>query len=243
METGREFSFVGLLSLAQLISWGALYYSFAIVSVPIERDLGWDKATVNGAWSIGLLFTGFGRLSGRNIPRPAGRPHHHARQYITWSGVPPPMVKYGASLHALRRVHRTWHRYVRVSLRSRICRADAAFSDDLHGSDQPTHLGRRTRSHYICSSRGLVSQLARTADNSANACDYLARGMLPNSRIGPVRAINDYGRTNGIAGRKGKHSGLKACTASSLVLGSPGDVYDSLHTCHRNRVSHHGRRS
>ena len=58
METGREFSFVGLLSLAQLISWGALYYSFAIVSVPIERDLGWDKATVNGAWSIGLLFTG-----------------------------------------------------------------------------------------------------------------------------------------------------------------------------------------
>ena len=58
METDREFSFVGLLSLAQLISWGALYYSFAIVSVPIERDLGWDKATVNGAWSIGLLFTG-----------------------------------------------------------------------------------------------------------------------------------------------------------------------------------------
>ena len=38
------------------------------------------------------------------------------------------------------------------------------------------------------------------ADNSPNACDYLARGMLPNSRIGPARAINDYGRTNGIAG-------------------------------------------
>lgn len=76
METGREFSFVGLLSLAQLISWGALYYSFAIVSVPIERDLGWDKATVNGAWSIGLLFTGLAafpvgifldRLGGRII--------------------------------------------------------------------------------------------------------------------------------------------------------------------------------
>ena len=76
METDREFSFVGLLSLAQLISWGALYYSFAIVSVPIERDLGWDKATVNGAWSIGLLFTGLAafpvgifldRLGGRII--------------------------------------------------------------------------------------------------------------------------------------------------------------------------------
>jgi hypothetical protein len=76
METDREFSFVGLLSLAQLISRGALYYSFAIVSVPIERDLGWDRATVNGAWSIGLLFTGLAafpvgifldRLGGRII--------------------------------------------------------------------------------------------------------------------------------------------------------------------------------
>lgn len=56
--TGRGHSFVALLSLAQLISWGSLYYAFAVVSVPIERDLGWDKATVNGAWSIGLLMTG-----------------------------------------------------------------------------------------------------------------------------------------------------------------------------------------
>ena len=59
-----------------LFSWDALYYSFAIVPVPIERDLGWDKATVNGAWSIGLLFTGLAafpvgifldRLGGRII--------------------------------------------------------------------------------------------------------------------------------------------------------------------------------
>jgi MFS family permease len=74
METDREFSFVGLLSLAQFISWGALYYSFAIVSVPIERDLGWDKATVNGAWSIGLLFTGLAAfLVGIFLDRLGGR--------------------------------------------------------------------------------------------------------------------------------------------------------------------------
>jgi predicted MFS family arabinose efflux permease len=45
------------LSAAQLVSWGALYYTFAVVSGPIGRDLGWDKATVNGAWSVGLLIT------------------------------------------------------------------------------------------------------------------------------------------------------------------------------------------
>ncbi|MBW7962982.1 MFS transporter [Bradyrhizobium sp. BR 10261] len=75
-ETRRDVSFVGFLSLAQLISWGALYYTFAVVSVPIERDFGWDKATVNGAWSIGLLITGLAafpvgicldRLGGRII--------------------------------------------------------------------------------------------------------------------------------------------------------------------------------
>ena len=57
-ELRGSFGFVALLSFAQLISWGALYYSFAVVAGPIERDLGWDKTTVNGAWSVGLLVTG-----------------------------------------------------------------------------------------------------------------------------------------------------------------------------------------
>ncbi|WP_177243308.1 MFS transporter [Bradyrhizobium sp. Gha] len=71
---GSELSFVGLLSLAQLISWGALYYTFAVVSVPIERDLGWDKATVNGAWSTGLLITGLAAFPvGMLLDRLGGR--------------------------------------------------------------------------------------------------------------------------------------------------------------------------
>jgi predicted MFS family arabinose efflux permease len=71
---GRYFPFVWVLSLAELVSWGTLYYTFAVVSGPMERDLGWDKVTINGAWSIGLLLTGLVALPvGAMLDRLGGR--------------------------------------------------------------------------------------------------------------------------------------------------------------------------
>lgn len=49
---------VWILSAAQIASWGALYYTFAVISEPMQLELGWDKATINGAWSVALLLTG-----------------------------------------------------------------------------------------------------------------------------------------------------------------------------------------
>ena len=31
---------VGWLSLAQLISWGSVFYTFALLTAPLERELG-----------------------------------------------------------------------------------------------------------------------------------------------------------------------------------------------------------
>lgn len=47
------------LSLGQLTTWGSLYYSFSLFVAPMERDLGWSKAELNGALSLGLLISGF----------------------------------------------------------------------------------------------------------------------------------------------------------------------------------------
>jgi len=47
------------LSLGQLITWGSLYYSFSLFIAPMERELGWTKAELNGALSLGLLVAGF----------------------------------------------------------------------------------------------------------------------------------------------------------------------------------------
>lgn len=62
------------LSLGQLISWGTLYYSFAVYALPMEQDLGWSKTELNGALSLGLLVNGLFALPvGAWIDRHGGR--------------------------------------------------------------------------------------------------------------------------------------------------------------------------
>jgi MFS family permease len=60
MEAVRpRWGLVWLLSLGQLTTWGSLYYSFSLFVAPMERELGWSKAELNGALSLGLLVSGF----------------------------------------------------------------------------------------------------------------------------------------------------------------------------------------
>lgn len=46
------------LSLAQLVSWGSIYYAFSLFVVPMEADLGWSRTALNGALSLGLMAAG-----------------------------------------------------------------------------------------------------------------------------------------------------------------------------------------
>jgi len=46
------------LSLAQLISWGSVFYLFALLLAPLERDLGLSRAQVSLAFSLALLTEG-----------------------------------------------------------------------------------------------------------------------------------------------------------------------------------------
>ena len=43
------------LSLAQLISWGSIFYMFSVVLEPLERDLGLTRASVTVAWDVWRL--------------------------------------------------------------------------------------------------------------------------------------------------------------------------------------------
>lgn len=51
-------SLVGWLSLAQLISWGSIFYTFALVMEPVELDLGLSRAQSSWAFSLALLVEG-----------------------------------------------------------------------------------------------------------------------------------------------------------------------------------------
>jgi sugar phosphate permease len=70
----QDWILVWSLAAAQLVSWGALYYGFSLFVVPMEADLGWSRAGLNGALSVGLATAGASAYAvGSWIDRHGGR--------------------------------------------------------------------------------------------------------------------------------------------------------------------------
>jgi MFS family permease len=55
-------SIVWALSITQIVSWGSIYYAIAVLMPSIERDLGWSRDSVVGAFSLSLLVAGAAAL-------------------------------------------------------------------------------------------------------------------------------------------------------------------------------------
>ncbi len=58
------------VAIAQLVSWGVLYYGFSALMIPMHDSLQWDTVTLTGAYSLMLLSMGlaafpFGRIIDR----------------------------------------------------------------------------------------------------------------------------------------------------------------------------------
>ncbi|HVR66520.1 MAG TPA: MFS transporter [Verrucomicrobiae bacterium] len=67
-------SLVLALSVAQLVSWGTVYYSFSLLILPMEAELGWTRTGISGALSFGLLIAGLSAYgAGSWIERHGGR--------------------------------------------------------------------------------------------------------------------------------------------------------------------------
>ena len=49
---------VAALAIGQVLTWAALYYTFSSFVLPMQRELGWDKATLMGAFTLGLAVWG-----------------------------------------------------------------------------------------------------------------------------------------------------------------------------------------
>ncbi len=49
---------VSALAVGQLLCWAALYYTFSSLVLPMQQALGWDKATLMGAFTLGLAVWG-----------------------------------------------------------------------------------------------------------------------------------------------------------------------------------------
>ena len=57
----RAWAIVGALSVTETVSWGILYYAFAVFLLPMQRELGYSAAQLTGAFSLGAAGVGRGR--------------------------------------------------------------------------------------------------------------------------------------------------------------------------------------
>jgi MFS family permease len=65
---------VSALAAGQLVSWAILYYGFSSFVLPMMRELGWSKATLMGALTLGLTIWGASTYAaGAAIDRGHGR--------------------------------------------------------------------------------------------------------------------------------------------------------------------------
>ena len=67
-------SAVWALSVTQIISWGSLFYAISVLIAPIEREFGWSRDAIVGAFSLSMACSGLAAFPvGALIDRYGGR--------------------------------------------------------------------------------------------------------------------------------------------------------------------------
>ena len=62
------------LAVTETVSWGICFYGFAVLLPPMERELGWSRATLVGAFTIAVIVSGFAAFPvGRWLDRGSAR--------------------------------------------------------------------------------------------------------------------------------------------------------------------------
>jgi MFS family permease len=70
----RAWGIVAALSVTETVSWGVLYYAFAVFLVPMRQELGFSTAELTGAFSVALLISGVAGIAvGRHLDRHSPR--------------------------------------------------------------------------------------------------------------------------------------------------------------------------
>ncbi|MDB5808819.1 MAG: major facilitator superfamily 1 [Betaproteobacteria bacterium] len=63
-----------MLSITSVISWGSLFYAISVLIAPIERELGWSRDAIVGAFSLSMVCSGLAAYPvGTLIDRFGGR--------------------------------------------------------------------------------------------------------------------------------------------------------------------------
>jgi len=78
----RAWAIVAALSVTETVSWGILYYAFAVFLIPMQRELGFSTAELTGAFAVALLVSGVAGIAvGRHLDR------HSPRKLMTLGSI------------------------------------------------------------------------------------------------------------------------------------------------------------
>src|SRR5688572_6475700 len=73
VQRKRDFQ-IHFLGAGQIVSWGSLYYSYPLIAEAMAKELGFAKAQIYGAATIGLLLSSLTAYPiGTAIDRGSGR--------------------------------------------------------------------------------------------------------------------------------------------------------------------------
>ena len=62
------------LGITETVSWGILYYAFAVFVLPMEAELGWSRTAISGAFALAVLLSGLAAVPvGRWLDRNGAR--------------------------------------------------------------------------------------------------------------------------------------------------------------------------
>jgi predicted MFS family arabinose efflux permease len=85
-STGRRL--VPGLAITETVSWGILYYAFPVLLPAMERDLGWGRTTLIGAYTTAVIVAGIAALAvGRLLDRHPARPLMTGGSILATAGV------------------------------------------------------------------------------------------------------------------------------------------------------------
>ena len=71
---GSDARLILIIAATQFTGWGTMFIPFQLMVAPMEADLGWSRATMNIAFTLGLLVSGLAAVPvGRIVDRAGGR--------------------------------------------------------------------------------------------------------------------------------------------------------------------------
>lgn len=106
-EQPKDWAVVVTLGCTEAISYGVLYYAFAVFLKPMQLELGWSRSLLTGAFSLALLLSGiaglavgrwldlhgphglmtFGSICAAGLTLAWSQTHSLLAFYLTWSAI------------------------------------------------------------------------------------------------------------------------------------------------------------